>query len=64
MQSRPFGGPVPGFPTAWLDYAPSVLFALPSPGFEQVLGGHPIPNEHSLIAGQKASHLTQQGRTK
>jgi len=29
------------------------------PGFEQILGGHPVPNEDSLIAGQKALTLLE-----
>ena len=50
------GGPLSGFPLHGLIITKHI-FALPSPGFEQVLGGHPIPNEHSLIAGQKAVTL-------
>lgn len=29
----------------------------PPPGFEQIIGGHPIPNKDSLIAGQKVLTL-------
>jgi len=42
---------------------PKQTFSSPEPGFEVCAGGHPIPNQNSLIAGNKAlalaSNLTE-----
>jgi glycerate 2-kinase len=49
-------GPLAGVPFKGLII--SKHMSTPTPlGFEQILGGHPVPNEASLIAGQRALNL-------